>query len=82
MSSLTTGFATSMRINGLSFTLQISFVSCITRYTVIDVCLCGAGQVQRAELHHGEASWLPLPLPLLALQLHHHQPSQDVCALY
>ncbi len=49
---------------------------------VIDMCLCGAGQVQWAELHHGEAPWLPLPLPMLALQLHHHQPSQDVCALY
>ena len=32
------------------------------------MCLCGAGQVQWAELHHGEAPGLPLPLPLLALQ--------------
>ena len=45
------------------------------------VC-CNAGQVQWVELHHGEAPGLPLPLPVLALQLHDRQPPQDVCALH
>lgn len=41
-----------------------------------------AGQVQWAELHHGEASHLPCTLPVLALQLHHPLPPEAVCALH
>ena len=45
-------------------------------------CTDFVGQVQRSGLHHGEALRIALPLPLLALQLHHHQPSQDLCSLH
>ena len=41
-----------------------------------------AGQVQWAELHHGEAPHLPSALPVLALQLHHPLPPQAVCPLH
>lgn len=44
--------------------------------------LAYAGQVQWAELHHGEAPYLPYALPVLALQLHHPLPPQAVCALH
>lgn len=43
---------------------------------------CCSGQVQWAELHHGEAPYLPYPLPVLALQLHHSVPPQAVCAVH